>query len=121
MAVSSKCAQWQRHTFGLAWILRTGALLFLGLNTTVAQTQRSDWQVQIRALVRQQDWVSAMRIAEQQIERTPSDPDVLAWRARILMWSGHLTEAEAEYLNMLKLSQKGPDIWLGLANVYVRE
>jgi tetratricopeptide (TPR) repeat protein len=90
------------------------------LNAAAAQN-RPEWQAEIRKFAEQQDWASAMRIVEQEFERTPSDTDVLAWRARILTWSGHLTEAEAEYLKILKLSPKDPDVWLGLANVYLRE
>jgi hypothetical protein len=62
-----------------------------------------------------------MQVIEREMARAPSDADVLVWHARILTWSGHLTEAEAEYLNVLKLSDKDPDIWQGLANVYLRQ
>jgi tetratricopeptide (TPR) repeat protein len=93
----------------------------LALNTAAGQSQRPEWQAQIRKFAEQQDWASAMRIVEQEIARTPLDADALAWRARILAWSGRLTEAEAEYLKILKLSGKDPDIWLGLAGVYLRE
>jgi hypothetical protein len=47
--------------------------------------------------------------------------DVRAWRARVLAWSGRLTEAEKEYLEILKASARDPDNWMGLANVYLRE
>ena len=51
----------------------------------------------------------------------PQDVDVRAWRARVLTWSGHLAEAELEYLQILKVSRNDPDIWMGLASVYLRE
>lgn len=85
------------------------------------QSQASDWQARVRKFAEQQDWTSAMRIVEQEIARNPQDADVLAWRARVLTWSGHLAEAEAEYDKILKISRTDPDLWLGLANVYIRE
>jgi len=60
-------------------------------------------------------------LVEREIARTPLDVDVLAWRARILMWSGHLADAETEYLKILQISRTDPDNWLGLAKVYLRE
>ena len=67
------------------------------------------------------DWDSAMRIVEREIARAPQDMDVRAWRARVLTWSGHLAEAEKQYLEILKVSRKDPDNWMGLASVYLRE
>jgi tetratricopeptide (TPR) repeat protein len=103
------------------WIFTATALLFFLVSTTAGQNEPPEWQRQVRKYAALQDWTSAMRIVEQQIARSPQDVDLLAWRARILSWSGHVQEAEAEYLNILKISRKDPDIWLGLANVYLRE
>jgi tetratricopeptide (TPR) repeat protein len=47
--------------------------------------------------------------------------DVRAWRARVLAWSGRVSEAEKEYLEILKVSRNDPDNWMGLANAYLRE
>jgi Tetratricopeptide repeat len=55
------------------------------------------------------------------IARSPQDSDLWAWRARVLTWSGRFDEAEAEYLRILKISRNDPDVWLGLANVYLRQ
>jgi tetratricopeptide (TPR) repeat protein len=122
MAVCSKRGHRRLHRRSdLFRIFKAAALLFFVVSAAAGQNQQPDWQAQIRKLAEQQDWTSAMRILEQEIARAPQDTDVLAWRARILTWSGHLTEAEAEYLKILKLSQRDPDIWLGLANVYMRE
>jgi hypothetical protein len=62
-----------------------------------------------------------MRIVERELARAPQDMDVRAWRARVLSWSGHLAEAENEYLEILKTSRNDPDNWMGLASVYLRE
>jgi tetratricopeptide (TPR) repeat protein len=102
-------------------VITVTAVMFFGLNTTVGQAQQPEWQVQVRKFAEQQDWATALRIVEQEIARTPLNADVLAWRARILMWSGHLVEAETEYLTILQMSRTDPDNWLGLANVYLRE
>ena len=95
--------------------------MFLTTNATVRQNQQPEWQVQVRNFAEQHDWTSALGIVEREIARTPLDADVLAWRARILMWSGHLADAETEYLKILQISRTDPDNWLGLANVYLRE
>jgi tetratricopeptide (TPR) repeat protein len=85
------------------------------------QDRAPDWQTQVRKYTEAQDWESALRIVGQEVVRAPQDMDVRAWRARILTWSGHLAEAEKEYLEILKVSRKDPDNWMGLASVYLRE
>jgi Tfp pilus assembly protein PilF len=85
------------------------------------QDQTPDWQAQVRKYAEAQDWESAMRLVDDEIARAPRDMDVRGWRARVLTWSGHLAEAEQEYLEILKVSRKDPDIWVGLAGVYSRE
>jgi tetratricopeptide (TPR) repeat protein len=88
---------------------------------TFGQDQATDWQAQVRKYAEAQDWTSALRIVDQELARTPQDMDVRAWRARVLSWSGHLAEAEKEYLEILKVSRTDPDNWMGLAGVYLRE
>ncbi|HZV88868.1 MAG TPA: tetratricopeptide repeat protein [Candidatus Binatus sp.] len=62
-----------------------------------------------------------MRIVDRELARAPQDLDVRAWHARVLTWSGHLAEAEKEYLAILDSSRNDPDNWMGLASVYMRE
>lgn len=62
-----------------------------------------------------------MQLVDEVLARVPHDMDVRAWRARLLAWSGHLVEAEKEYLEILRVSRMDPDTWLGLAAVYLRE
>jgi len=83
--------------------------------------QLPDWQAQVRKYAEAKDWESAMRLAEQEIARSPQDMDVRAWRARLLTWSGRLAEAEKEYREILKVARTDADDWLGLANVCLRE
>jgi tetratricopeptide (TPR) repeat protein len=85
------------------------------------QSSQPDWQKQVRRYADKQDWASATRIVEEEIARAPGDMDVRAWRARILEWSGKLSEAEQEYLQILQVANKDADNWMGLGNVYLRE
>jgi tetratricopeptide (TPR) repeat protein len=85
------------------------------------QDKAPEWQTQVRRYAEAQDWDSAMKIVEREVNRAPQDMDVRAWRARVLAWSGRLAEAEKEYLEILKVSRSDPDDWLGLASVYSRE
>jgi tetratricopeptide (TPR) repeat protein len=86
-----------------------------------SQGQCRDWQAEVKEFSEAKDWESAMRIVERELARAPQDMDVRAWRARVLSWSGHLAEAEKEYLEILKVSRNDPDNWMGLASVYLRE
>ena len=62
-----------------------------------------------------------MDVVEKQRQRTPGDAEVLAWRARLLLWSGHVDEAEQAWQRVLELAPADPDDWLGLAGVYSRQ
>lgn len=100
-------------------VLLFGALL---ANSPVrGQNQKPAWQAQVRKYAVARDWESALRIVNQEVARAPQDMDVRAWRARVLAWSGRLSEAEEEYLEILDVSAKDPDNWMGIANVYLRE
>ena len=104
-------------------------MLILGMAvTTVAsipatpeQSRTPGWREQVRQYAETQDWQSAMRLVDQETARAPQDMDVRAWRARVLSWSGHLAEAEKEYLEILRVTPTDPDNWMGLASVYLRE
>lgn len=62
-----------------------------------------------------------MAIVDREIANTPNDMDVRAWRARVLLWSGKVAQAEVEYKEILTATPNDPDNWLGLASVYSRE
>jgi tetratricopeptide (TPR) repeat protein len=102
-------------------IFRLAIATLLCTCPTHGQDQAPDWQAQVRKYVAAQNWESAMRLVEQEIVRAPQDMDVRAWRARVLTWSGHIAEAEQEYLEILKISPTDPDDLMGLAYVYLRE
>ena len=103
----------------LVFSLLLGALL--APSSLFGQDQTPAWQIQVRKYSEAEDWESALRIVDQEVARAPQDMDVRAWRARVLAWSGHVAEAEKEYLEILRASRNDPDNWMGLANVYLRE
>jgi len=103
----------------LIFVLIIGALL--AVSPFSGSSQTPNWQKEIRKYVEAQEWASALRVVDREIARAPNDMDVRAWRARILTWSGHLEDAEQEYLKILNVSRNDPDNWMGLANVYLRE
>jgi tetratricopeptide (TPR) repeat protein len=104
-------------------MLPAGLLLgtLLVTSAVFGQDQPPAWQVLVRKYSESQDWNAALCILDQEVARTPKDMDVRAWRARVLRWSGHLAEAEKEYLEVLQTSRNDPDNWMGLANVYLCE
>ncbi len=112
-----------RGAFDPRWLppLRLILLVMLVASPSFSQDQTLDWRTQVRHYAESQDWDSAMRLVDREVARSPQDMDVRAWRARVLTWSGHLAEAEKEYLEILKFSRNDPDNWMGLASVYSRE
>src|SRR5260370_2105275 len=99
-------------------LLRLLFIVFLVACPTFGQDQTLDWQRQVRKYAEAQDWDSAMRIVDHEVARSPQDMDVSAWRARVLAWSGRLTEAEEEYVEILLDSRNDPYNWIGLALAY---
>jgi tetratricopeptide (TPR) repeat protein len=106
--------------FGIAFLVLL-ALALLCVSSVQAQSPTPDWQAQVRKYAEAKDWDSALRVLQQEIARAPQDMDLRAWRARVLAWSGKFPEAETEYREILKVSSKDPDNWMGLASVYLRE
>jgi tetratricopeptide (TPR) repeat protein len=86
-----------------------------------ARESSLDWRAEVRRCAQRQDWAAAMKIVNQEIAKYPNDGEVRAWRARLLTWSGQLSQAEHEYQQILQTDRTDPDIWLGLSTVYLRE
>src|SRR5260370_1415656 len=112
---------WESFDLALVPLIRLIFIVFLVACPTFGQDKTPDWQTQVRKYAEAQDWDSAMRIVDHEVARSPQDMDVRAWRARVLAWSGRLTEAEKEYIEILRASRNDPDNWMGLASVYSRE
>jgi len=104
------------NALGATWVI----LLLLG-GIIRAQHPTVSWQQDVRHCVELRDWTGALTIVHREIPRAPQDIDVRAWRARVLAWSGQLTEAEKEYREVLAVAPDDPDNWLGLASVYSRQ
>ena len=105
ISVVSRGEESSSHGFHSWHGMLTSGLLFgalLAASAVFGQDHPPDWQTQVRKYSEAQDWNSAMRIVDQEAARAPQDMDVRAWRARVLAWSGHLAEAEKEYLEILK-------------------
>ncbi len=51
------------------------------------------------------------------MEAYPADLDARGWNARLLSWTNHWSEAEAEYRELVKLAPEDPDLQVGLADV----
>jgi len=86
-----------------------------------AQEPASVWQEEVRRCAEAQDWTAAMSIVDREIARAPQDMDTRTWRARVLLWSGKVAEAEREYDDIISAVPNDPDNWMALANVYSRE
>ena len=106
---------------GALMIGRVSVSIYLLCIAAWGQQLASSWQQDVREYAEAKDWSAAMAIVDREIDRAPQDMDVRAWRARVLMWSGNLAEAELEYHVLLAAAPHDPDNWLGLATVYSRE
>jgi tetratricopeptide (TPR) repeat protein len=85
------------------------------------QQSTTSWQESVRRCAEAHDWEAAMSIVDREIARSPNDMDIREWRAKVLMWSGKLADAEIEYHEILTVAPNDPDGWMGLATVYSRE
>jgi len=109
----------------LAFQIGTSAVFFASLLALPALAhsarQSSDWQAEVRADAEAQNWTKALAVLNGVLSNDPSDQDARAWRGRILLWSGEVKAAEAEFGSLTANSSKDPDMWEGLASVYERE
>ena len=112
----------KRRHFRIAAVLVTGVLASAGFASPCrGQRAANDWQAEVRKDTQAHDWAGALRIVDAEIARAPKDPDVRAWRARVLLWAGRNSEAEQEFAELVKVVPDDPDNWLGLGTVYMRQ
>jgi tetratricopeptide (TPR) repeat protein len=96
--------------------------LFLSMTLAVqAQEPPPAWQREVRRHAEVRDWKSASQIVDAVLASLPNDLEARAWRARLLLWSGSVKQAETEFLSLANEAPKDPDIWQGLASVYARQ
>lgn len=104
--------------------LRCLATLLVGLLAVLsvaAQQSAPDWQPQVRDLVARQELNAALAIVDKRLAEAPQDLEARGWRARLLTWTDHLPQAEAEYRRVLDSAPKDTDMLSGLASVLARE
>jgi len=85
------------------------------------QQLTSEWHTQVQEYVKVQNWDSAIAVVDGELNRQPRHPELLEWRARLLLWAGQLDEAAAEWKEVLTIAPYDADNWLGLASVYWRQ
>ena len=88
--------------------------LLLLSTTALAQ---EDWMQQVRTAVDEHQIPAALTIVDHRLAEAPSDMEAHAWRGRLLAWTGHLQEAEAEYDLVLDKFPNDEDVLIGLADV----
>ncbi|MGB6482596.1 MAG: tetratricopeptide repeat protein [Candidatus Acidiferrales bacterium] len=94
--------------------------------TAQAPTQGSpqsteDWLEQVRQRVAAHDLSGAQKIVDARLAVAPDDSDALGWRAQLLAWTGHHSEAETAYRRALQLSPRDGDYLLGLATLEAQD
>jgi tetratricopeptide (TPR) repeat protein len=102
-------------------ILRVAISVCLSCIFAWGQQSTLTWEQNVRNYAEAQNWSAAMSIVDREVARAPQDMDVRTWRAKVLMWSGKLAEAELEYHEIISAVPNDPDDWMGLATVYSRE
>jgi tetratricopeptide (TPR) repeat protein len=103
----------------LSYTLLVAATLFAP--SSFAQQTEEPWVTEVRKDAESHEWDKAMKIVDEQLALHPDDMDIRAWRARILAWSGKLTDAEREYDAIVKVEKNDPDNWIGLAGIYLQQ
>lgn len=79
--------------------------------------QQEDWQAQVRSRVAAHDLSGALAVADARLKSAPNDEEASAWRARILAWTQHWPEAEADYRKALAEAPEDADALSGLAQL----
>ncbi len=106
-----------RHVRTLRQVLQT---VLVGVLPALAQ-QQADWLQHVREQVAAQQWCAALETTDRRLAAVPTDLEARGWRARLLVWSGHLPEAEAEYRSVLAAAPEDTGILSGLAQVPARQ
>jgi tetratricopeptide (TPR) repeat protein len=96
---------------------------FVALVNTVCGCQQlaGDWHNQVQEYAKAQQWDSAIAVINEELKKAPEDPELLEWRARLLLWAGQLDAAALEWKHILTIAPRDPDNWMALASVYWRQ
>jgi len=93
-------------------------LLLLGI-CLQAQDSQPAWIQQVRDAVRQQQLTAALAIVDHRLTEQAADLEAHGWRGRLLAWTGHWPDAEAEYRLVLAQAPDDQEIAAGLADVLI--
>ena len=85
------------------------------------QQLTTDWHTQVKEYAKAEKWDSAISIVDRELTREPQDPELLEWRARLLLWAGQLDEAAVEWKHVLAIAPDDADNWMALGSVYWRQ
>src|SRR5215469_16182816 len=102
------------HFPRLAFQIGTVALFLASLTAATARTEPDrqsspDWQAEVRADTQSRNWTKALEVVNGVLGNDPRDQDGRAWRGRILLWSGDVDGAEAEFRSLTADSPRDPD------------
>ncbi|MGB6877571.1 MAG: tetratricopeptide repeat protein [Candidatus Acidiferrales bacterium] len=89
--------------------------------TKASPQSTEDWFEQVRQHVATHDLAGAQKIVDARLAVAPDDSDALGWRAQLLVWTGHHSEAETVYRRALQLSPRDGDYLLGLATLEAQD
>ena len=78
---------------------------FVALVNTVCGCQQlaGDWHNQVQEYAKAQQWDSAIAVINEELKKAPEDPELLEWRARLLLWAGQLDAAALEWLSLIHI------------------
>jgi tetratricopeptide (TPR) repeat protein len=76
-----------------------------------------DWQQQVQSAVEHHQIPVALAVVDHRLAAAPDDMEAHAWRGRLLAWTGHWQDAEAEYQEVLNKFPNDVDVLTGLADV----
>ena len=95
---------------------------FVALFTSVCRCQHlaGGWRAQVQEYAKAQQWDSAIAVVDEELKKRPQDPELLEWRARLLLWEGQLDAAALEWKHIVTIAPADPDNWIALASVYWR-
>lgn len=85
------------------------------------QQLTEDWHAQVKNYAKAENWDSALSVINGELTREPQNPELLEWRARLLLWSGQLEEAALEWKHVLTIAPDDADNWMALGSVYWRQ
>jgi tetratricopeptide (TPR) repeat protein len=91
---------------GVAWLLMFSTPM-----------HAENWQQQVRTAVDQHQIPAALAVVDRRLAQAPADMEAHTWRGRLLAWTGHWPEAEAEYRMVLDKFPNDVDVLTGLADV----